>query len=33
MKIKTYLVHKDPDFESLAAQVSLETLPYKGSGS
>lgn len=27
------LVHKDPDFESLAGQVSLEALPYKGSGS
>ena len=24
------LLHKDPEFEALTGQVSLEALPYKG---
>jgi len=27
---RAILVHKDPEFESLADQVTLEALPYKG---
>jgi predicted nucleic acid-binding protein len=26
---KAMLVHKDPEFENLADQIDLETLPYK----
>jgi predicted nucleic acid-binding protein len=27
---KAVILHKDPEFEALASQVSLEGLPYKG---
>jgi ribonuclease VapC len=30
---KATMLHKDPEFEALADQVSLEALPYKGSKS
>jgi predicted nucleic acid-binding protein len=31
MEKNAVLVHKDPEFEPLAASVALEALPYKGS--